>query len=275
MSLTKLTENLNNVSSLPDKPSLQADELKAEFDKAGNSIKEYINSTLTEELDKDITNLTKKISANENSISDTEKSLNNSKLDKTKFITTENTDLNNYKEEGTYYFETNVTPLNIPAGNNGWLKVMNRGKDEVFIKQIWYRMGTPNSNDTETYVRTYGGNNTWSSWTKYITKIDMDNYYNKTESDNKYQLKGNFKVVTATTKYETLMNGNLGGASAMFDIPYPTGFNKNNTAVIFCMVDNILNNPNYQLHFFDDAMSLIQRNTFETGKPVKLVLMKI
>ena len=52
MSLTKLTENLNKVSSLPDKPTLQADELKAIFDEAGNVIKDYINEILTEEIEK-------------------------------------------------------------------------------------------------------------------------------------------------------------------------------------------------------------------------------
>ncbi len=44
MSLTKFTENVNNVSSLPDKPNIQSDELKRVFDQAGNSIKEYLNN---------------------------------------------------------------------------------------------------------------------------------------------------------------------------------------------------------------------------------------
>lgn len=52
MSLTKLTENLNKVSSLPDKPTLQSDELKAVFDEAGNVIKEYLNEILIEEVEK-------------------------------------------------------------------------------------------------------------------------------------------------------------------------------------------------------------------------------
>lgn len=51
MALTKLTDNLNSIQSLPNKPSLEADELKAEFDKAGNLIKEYINEILTEEIE--------------------------------------------------------------------------------------------------------------------------------------------------------------------------------------------------------------------------------
>lgn len=64
MSLTKLTENLNNVSSLPDKPSIQSEELKKVFDAAGNIIKEYLNTILTEEIEKDITELTNKITTN-------------------------------------------------------------------------------------------------------------------------------------------------------------------------------------------------------------------
>lgn len=56
MSLTKLTDNLNKVSSLPDKPTLQPEELKAVFDEAANSIKDYINDILTTEIEKLISN---------------------------------------------------------------------------------------------------------------------------------------------------------------------------------------------------------------------------
>lgn len=60
MALTKLTTNLNNIQALHDKPNtadgLTADQLKEKFDKAGNDIKTYINSTLTEELDAAISN---------------------------------------------------------------------------------------------------------------------------------------------------------------------------------------------------------------------------
>ena len=64
MSLTKLTTNLNNISSLPDKPSMEADELKKQFDQAGNDIKDYINNTLTEEVDKIESDINKKINQN-------------------------------------------------------------------------------------------------------------------------------------------------------------------------------------------------------------------
>lgn len=59
MSLTKLTENLNKVSSLPDRPTLQSDELKAIFDEAGNSIKDYINEILIDEIEKLISDTAK------------------------------------------------------------------------------------------------------------------------------------------------------------------------------------------------------------------------
>lgn len=56
MALTKLTDNLNIIQSLANKPPLEAEELKAEFDKAANSIKEYINEILTEEIETLINN---------------------------------------------------------------------------------------------------------------------------------------------------------------------------------------------------------------------------
>lgn len=57
MSLTKLTENLNNHQSLPDKPALTSQELKILFDKAGNDIKTYLNTILTAEIDTLISNI--------------------------------------------------------------------------------------------------------------------------------------------------------------------------------------------------------------------------
>ena len=61
MSLTKLNDNLNNISSLPDRPSMTAQELKAVFDKTGNTIKNYINQILTTGIDKELMNKVEKI----------------------------------------------------------------------------------------------------------------------------------------------------------------------------------------------------------------------
>lgn len=60
MALTELTDNMNIHQSLPDKPALTAEELKAEFDKAANLIKEYLNGTLLTELNGLITALQNK-----------------------------------------------------------------------------------------------------------------------------------------------------------------------------------------------------------------------
>lgn len=50
MEITRFTENINNISRLDDQPNdvggMSAAELKAEFDKAGNSLKNYINEVL-------------------------------------------------------------------------------------------------------------------------------------------------------------------------------------------------------------------------------------
>jgi hypothetical protein len=56
MSLSKFTGDTNNIQSLPDQPSISASELKAKFDKTGADIKEYINNTLTEEIDTELGN---------------------------------------------------------------------------------------------------------------------------------------------------------------------------------------------------------------------------
>lgn len=50
MAISKMTDDLNIISSLPDRPTLTSQELKEQFDKASNLIKKYINEKLTEEV---------------------------------------------------------------------------------------------------------------------------------------------------------------------------------------------------------------------------------
>ena len=52
MALPQLTENLNIVQSLPNKPTQEASELKIKFDEAGNIIKVYLNDTLLPAIEK-------------------------------------------------------------------------------------------------------------------------------------------------------------------------------------------------------------------------------
>lgn len=97
-----------------------------------------------------------------------------------KIVTEENTDLDNYKEAGIYFFDTKQKPTNIPAGNNGWLQVFKGSGN--FVKQIWFRAGTANTNDYETYVRTNTGS--WSNWVKLVSIADYDT---KSLNENGYQ----------------------------------------------------------------------------------------
>lgn len=83
-----------------------------------------------------------------------------------KYIYTTGTDLNYYVHNGTYWFGSSYTPTNIPTGVNGWLIVMVGSGD--FIKQIWLRAGTANSNDHQTFVRTRADGKTWSSWKQFV-----------------------------------------------------------------------------------------------------------
>lgn len=51
MPITKLTDNVSNISNLDDKPNLSADDLKKLFDKGNETIKEYINNILIPEIE--------------------------------------------------------------------------------------------------------------------------------------------------------------------------------------------------------------------------------
>ena len=90
-------------------------------------------------------------------------------------VTEAGTNLNNYTVEGWYFFTSAaVTPINIPAGINGWLHVLsNTGTNGLaYTKQIFYRLGTPGTNDYQTFVRTYAENQGWGAWTRYTTEKD-------------------------------------------------------------------------------------------------------
>lgn len=89
------------------------------------------------------------------------------------------TNLNDYIQSGCYYFDSNVTPLNIPVGSNGWLQViaeqpLNEGRGSGYVRQFWYRSGTVNENDHQMYMRTANiGVASWGAWQKIITEKDL------------------------------------------------------------------------------------------------------
>ena len=61
MALTKLEENLNTIENLPDSPTLESTELKKKFDESSIKIKDFINETLTTEIDNIVTQIKKDI----------------------------------------------------------------------------------------------------------------------------------------------------------------------------------------------------------------------
>ena len=108
----------------------------------------------------------------EEGIEEVEQNLTNKIEDnkKTIVITETGLDLNNFTEDGRWFFTSSYTPLNIPSGNNGWLKVFTSNTINT-IKQIWYRSGTANSNDFQTFVRTRTSG-VWSSWKQFAMVED-------------------------------------------------------------------------------------------------------
>lgn len=90
-------------------------------------------------------------------------------------VTEAGTNLNDYTKHGWYFVPSAAyTPTNVPAGSNGWLQVVDAPEDaNLFCKQIWYRAGTPGSNDQQTYVRTYAKSTGWGAWAQYYTNRDF------------------------------------------------------------------------------------------------------
>lgn len=89
------------------------------------------------------------------------------------------TNLDSYLTSGCWYFDSNVTPLNIPIGTNGWLFVsaeqpLNEGRGSGYVKQIWMRAGTPNENDFHVYMRTANaGVVSFGAWRRLMVEDDL------------------------------------------------------------------------------------------------------
>lgn len=79
-------------------------------------------------------------------------------------VRTTGQDLNNYTTPGVYFFNGDYTPSNTPPdNNNGWVQVFANNSRSM-VKQTWYRGGKMNSNDHQTYIRTYINGSGWSNW---------------------------------------------------------------------------------------------------------------
>ena len=100
-----------------------------------------------------------------------------------------NTDIDDYKTAGLYYFSGQYTYSNLPDqtnsitsddSSNGWLEVFTRGEstegNDYYVKQIFHRHGTVGKDNCHhTFVRNYCWDNTtnknfmWSPWKRFAT----------------------------------------------------------------------------------------------------------
>lgn len=77
-------------------------------------------------------------------------------------------DLNTLTESGLYYVSDETTALHCPAGSNGHILVMSDG---TRVRQVFFRVGTVNTNNWQWYSRHLGSDTTaglagdgWSEW---------------------------------------------------------------------------------------------------------------
>ena len=113
-------------------------------------------------------------------------------------ITTANTDLNDYTETGVYYFSVNYIPINIPTSLvNGWLSVIKSIPNSL-VKQIFYRGGTVDKNDYETYIRTRVGG-VWGNWQRVMVENDL---YYKAGDTFTFGWKGGGFLTTSATEIQ-------------------------------------------------------------------------
>lgn len=89
-------------------------------------------------------------------------------LTKRQIVSTAGEDIDTYTTQGVYYFTADYTPTNAPSGvTNGWLMVIPGGENSA--KQIWWRLGSINSTDYQTFVRTWTATSGWSTWVQFGT----------------------------------------------------------------------------------------------------------
>lgn len=131
------------------------------------------------------------------------------------YVKTKNTDLNTYKQSGVWYFNTNYTPSNVPAGSvNGWLVVLRA--DNGAIKQIWLRYGTLETNDFNIFVRTSDGT-TWSAWRR-LAADPVVLYNSSSGTSGEIMIDGDHNLVNFDyiELFYTDNNGKGGGSLRVF-----------------------------------------------------------
>ncbi len=142
----------------------KANEINENFTALADAIDQNKNLALA-----DINGLTNSLSQ----LTQSTQKINEEKADKTelsKTVTVEeaDTDLNNYKEKGTYIFPAACEPENIPKGQAGTLLVT--GLEESVVQQIWIC----NDENPEIFTRTFS-DYVWSDWKSVLGKTSISN----------------------------------------------------------------------------------------------------
>lgn len=97
------------------------------------------------------------------------------------YINSGSINLNSYTTAKIFYISSAVSMINAPNNcKDGWLIVLpNQGTGEtstgsIYVKQIFLKSGTVNTDDYEIYVRTrINSTSSFSKWTKMITAKDI------------------------------------------------------------------------------------------------------
>lgn len=89
------------------------------------------------------------------------------------------------RTSGVWYVSAsgNTEEKHFPSGvSNGWLQIYAFNGE---VKQLFYRFGTANVNDSQIFVRTfYTPSQSWSNWVRLITNTDLGGAVFKTASGN-------------------------------------------------------------------------------------------
>lgn len=140
-----------------------------------------------------------------------------------------NTNLDDYKTSGIYFFNSTYIPANIPSGVNGWLVVTGSG--DAFVKQLWFHPGTANSNDCEIFVRMFHGD-LWSDWKQFAVTDDVDQKVSKsgdTMTDNLRFSNGKVQIQFAPTSNSKIGIEWMNGTDGWENCKYQPGISQHNT----------------------------------------------
>ena len=170
MALTKLEENLNTIENLPDSPTLESTELKKKFDESSIKIKDFINETLTTEIDNIVTQIKKDI--NNKILEDNKKTYDVGKL----IFDTKNVNPATYLGFGTWQlWGQGRVPVGINPNDSDFNTVEKTGGEKTHKLSLA---------EIPSHTHTFKGNATSSAGTHTHTLNNHTHSFSGTTSGN-------------------------------------------------------------------------------------------